>query len=109
MAQSKNSIQSKYARTLKGKYTELRRQAKRKGFKRILSIEQFTVLHQMNCFYCNGRLSEAGYSLDRVDNTKGYMMRNLVSCCWRCNKVKADMLSHADLILVAEVLGWKKA
>ncbi len=60
---------------------------------------QFRKLIQQNCFYCNlpphkifkNRKSTVGFvynGIDRVDNSKGYVIDNCVSCCWKCNHMK---------------------
>lgn len=41
---------------------------------------------QKPCHYCGEAIPTAG--LDRVDNTKGYVLDNLVSCCTFCNAAK---------------------
>ena len=41
-----------------------------------------------NCFYC-GTSPQPANGIDRVDNTKGYLEDNVVSCCPKCNVAKA--------------------
>lgn len=54
------------------------------------------------CFYCGAEKTNTkitknckeGYSyngIDRVDNSKGYTIDNVVSCCKRCNTAKSNM------------------
>jgi len=74
-------------------------QAKKRGHKWELTEEQFKNITQKNCFYCgappsnisrrnktNGNYTYNG--LDRVDNTKGYTIDNVVPCCFICNQAK---------------------
>lgn len=96
----------KYRRSIKGLFTELKRSAKRRGIALELTIEQLTVLRQSDCFYCGQRLCLAGYGIDRKDSQKGYTWRNSVACCGRCNKLKSDLLSHRQMLIVAAALGW---
>jgi hypothetical protein len=54
------------------------------------------------CFYC-GTPPEPVNGIDRVDNGKGYIEDNVVSCCTRCNQIKRaynvnDFLGHAQRI-----------
>lgn len=83
-----NSIYSKY------KYEALNRNLKFE-----ISKEVFRELCTGNCFYCgcapkniepaynkNGHFVYSG--IDRVNNTKGYLVDNCVSCCKICNSMK---------------------
>lgn len=64
-----------------------------------LNAEEFELLIQGNCYYCNiepkqihkkkngfGHILYNG--IDRKDNTKGYTIENSVSCCGICNEMK---------------------
>jgi len=64
------------------------------------------------CFYCGSPHSEgrkiAGYELringiDRIDNIKGYLRTNVVSCCWMCNKMKHTTPQRAFLDHVSKI------
>lgn len=79
-----------------------------------LTKEDFSFLTKMNCFYCgceptqerdmprcNGVYTYNG--IDRIDNSKGYTIDNVVPCCSLCNWQKKDMtvlefISHAQKI-----------
>lgn len=77
-----------------------------------LTIEQFKVLTQQPCYYCgltpsrichNSHGSYIYNGLDRVDSSKGYLMSNVVPCCWDCNKSKGtkkqqDFIAWVKLI-----------
>lgn len=58
----------------------------------VLNVDQLCTLLARTgvtqCDYC-GSMKQCG--LDRVDNTKGYDITNVVPCCVVCNMVKADM------------------
>ena len=72
-----------------------------RGYVFNLSREQFESLLYEECYYCgvvgyNRRISKAGIELryngiDRIDNSKGYIMDNVVTCCKRCNRAKDTM------------------
>ena len=62
-----------------------------------LSEEQCEQLFNSNCYYCNNlpsnfakvRKWEMKYNgIDRIDNTKGYVQNNVVTCCKICNLAK---------------------
>jgi len=79
-----------------------KRGAKRRGYTFKLTLKQIKQLGQQNCYYCGGEPSnykkldftyqEIHYNgIDRVDNTKGYTLDNVVPCCKWCNQAKSDM------------------
>jgi hypothetical protein len=41
-------------------------------------------------------------TLDRVDNSRGYEVDNLVKCCWFCNTIKGSLLTHVDMFAIAK-------
>ena len=65
-----------------------------------LTNEQAKELMDSNCFYCGGGPSNISRptsrthgsyvynGIDRVDNTKGYILGNVVPCCFPCNWMK---------------------
>jgi len=72
---------------------------KQKAYNYALTEKQFEEITQQPCYYCgakpnnmanrkgcNGRYIYNG--LDRVDNTKGYTVDNVVPCCKNCNIAK---------------------
>lgn len=66
-------------------------EATRRGLAWNLSIKSYTKLLAQGCFYCDKVLSyETGSGLDRIDNTKGYALKNVVPCCGQCNQSRND-------------------
>jgi len=76
--------------------------AQRRNLDWELTEEQFHELTSVSCHYCgvepkqkysqsalNGDYTYNG--LDRVDNTQGYTLDNVVSCCKTCNYAKRGM------------------
>ena len=75
-----------------------------------LSLNQFIILVNGNCFYCGAEKSNAqNYGkhilkyngIDRVDNSIGYQPDNVVSCCRQCNQSKFTM-NKEEFILWAK-------
>lgn len=75
-----------------------------------LSKEHFEELTKGNCYYCgspakqsvSGRVRRANgdyvyNGIDRLDNSKGYVEGNVVSCCGRCNMTK-NKTSHDEFV-----------
>ena len=93
---------------LKVQYSHLKRRNKKMGFGDVFDFETFTRLSKGSCKYCGleyskeieDRLNERKKSkrlsdhilkcngIDRVDNKKGYVKDNCVSCCKYCNFAK---------------------
>lgn len=71
-----------------------------------LTFEEFkTFTNESKCYYCfepikwakhNLLKNGSRYNLDRIDNNKGYILSNLVVCCWRCNNSKGNRYSFAE-------------
>jgi hypothetical protein len=83
-------------------YTKYRLQAKRKNIDFSISKEEFKSLTSGNCYICgiepqyiNRKKRTNGYytynGIDRVDNSKGYIFDNCMSCCQVCNFRKNKM------------------
>lgn len=95
-------------------YIRYKLSAKRKGHKFNLSKDEFVEITSQSCYYCgakpikehiapqaNGSYKYNG--IDRIDNSKGYVKKNCVPCCWLCNQWKRNLtkryfLNHADKI-----------
>lgn len=84
-------------------FRNLKRSARERGYEWALTKEQVKEITQRPCFYCgaepyqeikdgyngfNGGLKYNG--IDRVDNSRGYMIDNVVPCCGMCNYAKRD-------------------
>jgi hypothetical protein len=81
------------------------RRAKQRGLSWDLSLEQYSnLLAPGTCFYCSGALNETSIGLDRVNNSKGYSIENVVACCKECNRIKGPSLTCSEMIEIAAVL-----
>ncbi len=59
----------------------------RRGREFDLSEPQYYALTSMSCTYCG--IAECR-GIDRVDNSKGYLIENCAPCCKFCNRLKCD-------------------
>ena len=92
----------------KGLYTQLfndyKTKAKERSYVFELSRDEFIKLILDNCFYCgieplrkkqskSKQVDHCIYwnGLDRRDNEKGYVIDNVVTCCYTCNQAKHQM------------------
>ena len=116
-----NSIYSPTESSFRAKAANYRAGAKVRGIEFLLSLEEVVVLLKQNCYYCNNspsnlynvrlmnrnsrkkkvnycKMNSEGYDvlyngIDRLDNNRGYIIGNVVSCCTQCNTAKMDYTS----------------
>jgi len=81
----------------------LKQGAKRRDFEWSLTEDQARVLMKQNCHYCGAepqqKIIHSHYcngsyiynGLDRINNSKGYTIDNVVLCCKICNYAKRTM------------------
>lgn len=78
--------QTEYELSPKGKFVELKKDAKKRNIAFFLTLEDVVPMWNGNCAYCGNKLKLV--SLDRVDNLKAYTLENTVPCCRWCNYTK---------------------
>lgn len=102
----------KYARTPKGRHKFMRNTARKRNLEVTISLNEYIVLIEMPCYYCSGEMntpSVAGIGLDRIDNSKGYHIDNVLPCCTACNVIKSDYLTVEETkIAIDAVLKFRK-
>lgn len=76
--------------------------AKKRGLEYLLTKEDFLGFWQKPCYYCTDPIETIG--LDRIDNTKGYTMGNVVPCCAPCNMMKGTMPAQEFITRCARIL-----
>ena len=90
------------------------RGAKNRGYEWGLNYDQLKELTKQDCHYCgaepnhrvNAIKSNGEYvynGLDRVDNSKGYIIGNVVPCCSQCNVAKSTHSAHNFLEWIGRV------
>ena len=93
-------------------YSNRKRSAKSRRIYFDITFEQFLQISSRNCYYCDiepkqcckyeNTYGDYYYNgMDRVDSKKGYLINNVVACCWNCNKAKAS-LSQEDFLRLIE-------
>lgn len=99
-------------------FNGLRQRARTKHFSLKLSKQNVKDIMYKNCYYCGAEPSntfvlftenkefkkEIKYQgIDRIDSDKGYIVGNIVPCCFQCNCIKWDS-SMEDFIKKIETL-----
>jgi hypothetical protein len=64
-------------------HREYRRGARVRGLSFKLTVQDLESFWRRPCAYCGEAIETVG--LDRVDNTRGYELGNVVPCCHTCN------------------------
>lgn len=88
---SKNRKKSFHAR-----YSKLKSHVKEENRELDLTEEEFIQITTKSCYYCNDNFrnpKEHGRGLDRIDNSKGYILNNVLSCCKICNSTRGMFLT----------------
>jgi len=78
-------------------FRQLKSAAGRRKLQVGITFEQYVELTKPNeCYYCKGILTACGYNIDRLDHMKGYLLGNVVPCCWDCKRGR-ELLKEPDL------------
>lgn len=78
----------KIGKTVGTRYSVYKSTSKRRNIEFNLTKEQFVELWNKPCHYCGSDI--VGIGVDRVDNTIGYQVDNIVPCCSWCNRMKLN-------------------
>jgi len=83
---------------IKSRFQRARSVAKRKGREFSLTLEEYITKIDEPCYYCNDFFPrvQLGIGLDRLNNSQGYILTNVVSCCKNCNQIKMDILTPEE-------------
>lgn len=97
-----------WKRTPKAKYGML----KRSGKAVIITLDEYTefIMKNPNCYYCFDNVFKfTGGSLDRINNSIGYEVNNVLTCCGDCNKLRGDRLTvNETKHVISELLKYRK-
>lgn len=89
-----------YATTDIGRFNKAKSKAKGRELKWDIEFETFIDISSRPCFYCNdelcGKEKFQGAHLDRIDNSLGYEIDNVVSCGLLCNTIRMSNLTVAE-------------
>jgi hypothetical protein len=91
-----------------------KQKAKKRGLEWGLTEAEVDRLFLGSCFYCGEAPSNCHskplnygdftYSgIDRLDNERGYISSNVVSCCWECNWMKRNVSKEKFLAHVGKI------
>ena len=85
----------------KYQFFSLKSSAKRRGLVVEIELDDFIKITKGLCEYC-GEIN-AGFGVDRVDSSIGYLKYNCVSCCSDCNFMKLSKTKQQFLEKVERI------
>lgn len=91
--------------THKARWQFTKSAANRKGALLTITQAQYVELISKPCHYCNESIEkEVGIGLDRQDNSRGYHIDNVVTCCGRCNLGRQDLFTPEEWKVMIDAL-----
>lgn len=91
------------------KYKLLQKHSKKRKMDLAITKKEYLKFLEDNpkCYYCSNvfpctRLG--GYQLDRIDNSKGYYLNNIVRCCFTCNTMRNNHYSVDEFKFIVNYL-----
>lgn len=84
-------------------YYEYIRGATKKNLVFNLNADQFELLVNSHCYYCDDYDETRVIGIDRVNSEKGYSIENVVACCATCNFMKSDLAKEEFLNHICKI------
>lgn len=101
-------------------YTNLKNRAEKKELEFSITKDELKRLSKLPCYYCN-KVEQNEYKtyhstnsyfyngLDRINNSKGYTINNVLTCCGICNKIRGNWLTIEETkIAVTAIMEYRK-
>ena len=82
------AVRQRHRLTPQYRFSYYKTAARKRGLLFALTFKQFMTFWRKDCHYCGDPIETIG--LDRVDNTQGYTLANVVPCCGYCNWCKRE-------------------
>lgn len=86
-----------HSRMPSGRFSNSRARARRIGIGWTIEKADYFELIKNSCEYCGGPLPVAGAGLDRLDNSFGYHLDNVVPCCTICNLSRRNHFTPEEM------------
>ena len=106
VARTSRKRKIKFSRTwLRRRFDRIKRNARDRNKKFELTFEEFCQIRTYKnekCFYCG--TTRGPFSIERLDNDKGYNVSNCVVACWRCNKMKSKDYTMKEMKILGRAL-----
>lgn len=114
-----NRKKALWFQTPEGIYAHLLAGAKKRRITLNFGKEEFSkwwVKQNKRCYYCNRTLKEIKecedifakrfkrLTIDRKDNTKPYILENMILACYRCNAIKSDFFTEKEALKIGKII-----
>jgi len=86
------------------RFTHAKWQANKRKLLWTITYDEYIVLIDSKCYYCNQTLPKAGCGLDRIDNLRGYELDNVIPCCSTCNMARGKRYTVSEFKAMMEAL-----
>ena len=87
------------------RFWKSRETASHRGLTWSITREQYNDLVRQSCRYCGSVIKlKRGVGLDRLDNTQGYRLDNVVTCCPVCNTARNDHFSYQEMLFLGQAV-----
>jgi 5-methylcytosine-specific restriction endonuclease McrA len=100
------SAKNWYKKSPRAMFPLYEKSANKRGLEFKISLDDFIRKIKEPCVYCGNPPPEESTrnGLDRINNNAGYIVENLVACCFNCNQMKGkrsveDFLEHIRKIV----------
>lgn len=93
-------------------FRDYKQRARKKKLEFELTEFDFFILISDACYYCETKDSNTKKfqdktftynGIDRLDNKKGYVWHNVVTCCKKCNVAKAEMNKEQFVVHILDI------
>jgi hypothetical protein len=91
--------------TINGQYHQYKKRAKKSNIVFELTEKDCTPFYNTNCAYCGTKIN--GLGIDRVDNSKGYILSNVVPCCSKCNFMKYTLSKQEFFNHIVQIIKYQ--
>jgi hypothetical protein len=109
--QARRKIAGLYYSTIRGRAAVLgsvyRRIDKKRGRAVPISTAELEKVITRPCVYCGDSTAPRG--ADRIDNSRGHGIDNIVPACCDCNRTRADRFTHAEMFIIGKAVAQIKA
>jgi hypothetical protein len=93
----------------KNPYGNTKHKAHARGFEWTLSAAEYYEIKSRPCHYCKRQILSASGGLDRIDNSRGYHIDNVLPCCVECNKTRNDIYTVEETeVMISALLEFRK-
>lgn len=97
------------ASTIEARYNRLQDRAYNSELLLYITLNEYKNIVSKPCHYCNTKLEGCGFTLDRIDNSLGYIIENVLPCCGTCNKIRNNALTVNEMeVAMSAVILYRK-